>query len=105
MLPTVHILAVGLIAAAILLSGHMALFGRPLSFFVYPHSAGAKIAYGLALAFAGPAILIRNSWRGLRIEGRPMGFVCAGVAIALFWSFLSGVVILQGVDGVTQFGV
>ncbi|MEO1198848.1 MAG: hypothetical protein AAFX39_06390 [Pseudomonadota bacterium] len=60
------------------------------------------IVYGVALAFAGPAILIRNSVRGRRIENRPWKFVLGGCVIAAGWSFFSGTVILYGVGEATR---
>lgn len=102
MIETAHIILVGLASAALLLSGHLAVFGRPLSSVVQPAGLVPGIVYGVALAFAGPAILIRNSVRGRRIENRPWKFVLGGCVIAAGWSFFSGTVILYGVGEATR---
>jgi hypothetical protein len=45
------------------------------------------------LAFAAPAIIIRNTLLGIRIENRRAEFVFLATSIAAFWSMMSGRVI------------
>lgn len=92
-----HVMAVGFVAAAAIVAGYRVWVGRPASFAVAPGSVLGGIAHCVVLSFGGPAILLRNGYRGRRIEGRAWGFVVAGALIAAGWSFLSGVVILTGV--------
>ena len=44
---------------------------------------------------AGPAILMRNAWRGLRIQSRPKIWFGLSAAIAAVWSLFSGAVLLD----------
>lgn len=92
-----HVMAVGLVAAAAIIAGYRVWVGRPASFAIEPRSVLSGLAHCVILTFGGPAILLRNGYRGRRIEGRPWGFVLAGAMIAAGWSFFSGVVILTGV--------
>ena len=45
------------------------------------------------LAFAAPAIIVRNTIRGRRIENRRFEFVFLATLIALMWSLMSGRVV------------
>jgi len=49
----------------------------------------------LFCVFAGPFIIMRNTVRGRKIEGRPIGWVIAASAIASGWSFCTGLLILH----------
>jgi hypothetical protein len=44
---------------------------------------------------AGPAILMRNAWRGLTIQARPKIWFGISAAIAAVWSLFSGAVLLD----------
>jgi hypothetical protein len=45
------------------------------------------------LIFAAPFLIIRNTIRGRRIEGRPVAFVALATVIAGFWSLMSGTLV------------
>jgi hypothetical protein len=47
------------------------------------------------LAFSAPFIILRNTLRGRKIEGRPMPFVMLATVIACGWGLLSGRVALD----------
>jgi len=49
----------------------------------------------LLRVWAGPAILMRNAWRGLRIQSRPKIWFGLSMAIAAVWSLFSGAVLLN----------
>ena len=45
--------------------------GQPMRFGLEPKSLLASIGGVLLRVLAGPAILMRNAWRGLRLQSRP----------------------------------
>lgn len=47
------------------------------------------------LAFGAPFIILRNTVRGRRIEGRPIPFVMLATILACSWSLVSGRVVLD----------
>jgi hypothetical protein len=47
------------------------------------------------LAFSAPFIILRNTIRGRRIEGRPFPFVMLATMIACGWGLVSGRVALD----------
>jgi hypothetical protein len=44
---------------------------------------------------AGPAILMRNAWRGQIIQGRPKIWFGVSALIAALWSLFSGALLLD----------
>ena len=69
--------------------------GEPMRFGVEPKSLLASIGGVLLRVLAGPAILMRNAWRGLRIQSRPKIWFGLSAAIAAVWSLFSGAVLLD----------
>ena len=47
------------------------------------------------LIFAAPFIIMRNTIRGRRIEGRNFGFAMMAAVLAGFWSLMSGTVVVM----------
>ena len=66
-----------------------------MRFGIEPNSVLASIAGVLLRVLAGPAILMRNAWRGLKIQARPKIWFGISAAIAAVWSLLSGAVLLD----------
>jgi hypothetical protein len=90
-----YIAAVGFVAAGLLASFVQLISGEPMRFRVEPESLLASIGGVLLRVLAGPAILMRNAWRGMVIEQRPMGWFGAFLAIATLWSLFSGALLLD----------
>jgi hypothetical protein len=90
-----YITAVGFVAAGLLASFAQLVSGEPLRFRVEPGSILASIGAVFLRVLAGPAILMRNAWRGMIIERRPMGWFGASLAIAAVWSLFSGALLLD----------
>lgn len=68
---------------------------EPIGFSVeYSNFIGGFINVMVCI-FAGPFIIMRNTLRGRRIEGRPMGWVVMASAVATLWSFCTGLIILH----------
>ncbi|HET9273961.1 MAG TPA: hypothetical protein VFO09_06815 [Methyloceanibacter sp.] len=90
-----YITAVGFVAAGLLASFVQLISGEPMRFRIEPDSVLASIGGVLLRVLAGPAILMRNAWRGMVIERRPMGWFGASLATAALWSLFSGAVLLD----------
>jgi hypothetical protein len=55
----------------------------------------ASIGAMLLRVLAGPAILMRNAWRGLTLQARPKIWFGISAVIAAVWGLLSGAVLLN----------
>jgi hypothetical protein len=91
----VYVTAVGFVAAGLLSSFVQLVSGEPMRFNVEPKSLIASIGSVLLRVLAGPAILMRNAWRGLRLQARPKIWFGVSAAIAAVWSLLSGAFLLD----------
>jgi hypothetical protein len=90
-----YVTAVGFVAAGVLSSFVQLVSGQPMRFGIEPDSVLASICGVLLRVLAGPAILMRNAWRGLKIQARPKFWFGISAAIAAVWSLLSGAVLLD----------
>jgi len=52
------------------------------------------------LVFAAPFIIVRNTVRGRRIEGRNFGFAALAAVVAGFWSLMSGTVVVMALQAI-----
>jgi len=91
----VYVTAVGFVAAGVLASFVQLVSGEPMRFGMEPDSILASIGAVLLRVLAGPAILMRNAWRGLRLQARPKTWFGVSAAIAAVWSLFSGAVLLD----------
>lgn len=91
----VYVMAVGFVAAGVLASFVQLVSGEPMRFGMEPNSILASIGAVLLRVLAGPAILMRNAWRGLRLQARPKIWFGVSAAIAAVWSLFSGAVLLD----------
>ena len=73
-----YVTAVGFVMAGVLSSFVQLVSGEPMRFGVEPRSILTSILSVLLRVFAGPAILLRNAWRGMLIEARPRHDSVAG---------------------------
>jgi Family of unknown function (DUF6949) len=85
-----YVTALGFVAAGVLASFVQLVSGEPMRFGIEPNSIIASIGGVLLRVLAGPAILMRNAWRGLRLQGRPKVWFGVSAAIAAVWSLVSG---------------
>ncbi len=60
--------------------------------------AAARFASIPLLMFAAPFIIMRNTLRGRRIEGRRAEFVMIATVIAGLWSLMSGTVLVMALQ-------
>jgi hypothetical protein len=69
--------------------------GQPMCFGLEPNSILASLGGALLRVFAGPAILMRNAWRGMWIEARPKFWFGLSTAIAALWSLFIGALLID----------
>jgi len=90
-----YVMAVGFVAAGMLASFVQLVLGEPMRFGMEPNSILASIGAVLLRVLAGPAILMRNAWRGLKLQARPKIWFGVSAAIAAVWSLFSGALLLD----------
>jgi hypothetical protein len=89
-------LAIGFAIAGTMATGYQLITGRPASFGLL-HSGPRPQTFAAIplLAFAAPFIIIRNTVRGCRVEGRGFSLAMAATLVAGAWSLMSGTVVLM----------
>lgn len=90
-----YVTAVGFVMAGVLASFVQLVSGEPMRFGMEPSSIYASFCGVLLRVAAGPAILMRNAWRGLKIQARPKIWFGISAAIAAVWSLFSGALLLD----------
>ena len=90
-----YVTAVGFVAAGLLASFVQLVSGQPMRFGVEPKPLPASVGAVILRVLAGPAILMRNAWRGLRLQARPKIWFGVSAAIAAVWSLFSGALLLD----------
>lgn len=90
-----YVMAVGFVMAGATASFVQLVSGAPMRFGIEPRSILASIGGVLLRVLAGPAILMRNAWRGMRIEARPKIWFGVSAVIAAMWSLFSGTLLID----------
>jgi hypothetical protein len=90
-----YVTAVGFVAAGVLASFVQLLSGEPMRFTIEPKSILDSLAGVLLRLVAGPAILMRNAWRGQKLRERPKIWFGVSAVIAAVWSLFCGAVLLD----------
>jgi hypothetical protein len=88
-------IAFGFVFAGVVAAIYRLVTSEPPSFSLLSTGDARAVMSVPLLAVTGPAILARNSWRGRAIEGRGLGWIAAGGALAAGWSFVTGVFVLN----------
>ncbi|WP_375459748.1 DUF6949 family protein [uncultured Enterovirga sp.] len=88
-------LCLGFAFAGLLASAYELLAERPISFGLLQSGDARALASIPILVFSAPAIIIRNTIRGRRIDRRPVAGVVLATVIAGFWSLLCGRLVLD----------
>ena len=92
-------LALGFGVAGLCASGYRVFADQPPSFRLLEiGTAAARFASIPLLMFAAPFIIMRNTLRGRRIEGRRAEFVMVATVIAGLWSLMSGTVVVMALQ-------
>jgi hypothetical protein len=90
-----YLIACGFVLAGVLASFVQLVSGQPMRFGVEPESMLASLGGVVLRVFAGPAILMRNAWRGMQIEARPKVWFGLSAAIAALWSLFIGALVID----------
>jgi O-antigen/teichoic acid export membrane protein len=92
-------LLLGFGVAGLISTGYQLFTQRPASFRLLEQgpkpSTFAAIPF---LVFAAPFIIMRNTIRGRRIEGRRFEFVAIATIIAGIWSMMSGTAVVMALE-------
>ncbi|GEP07541.1 DUF6949 family protein [Methylobacterium oxalidis] len=88
-------LCIGLALSGLLASAYELFTEQRASFSLLERGGVAAVAALPVLAFSAPFIILRNTVRGRRIEGRPIPFVMLATMIACGWSLISGRIALD----------
>lgn len=91
---SLYALVLGLAVAGALATGYQIFAERPASFRLLNQERLKALAAVPFLVFAAPFIILRNTIRGARLEGRGFVPVMVSTVIAGFWSLSCGLVIL-----------
>jgi len=94
-LESIRTLCIGLALSGLIASAFELFAARRASFSLLERGGLPAVAALPMLAFSAPFIILRNTVRGRRIEGRPMPFVMLATVIACGWGLLSGRVALD----------
>jgi hypothetical protein len=90
-----YVTAVGFVAAGVLASFTQLVSGEPLRFGIEPRSVLTSLGGVLLRVVAGPAILMRNAWRGIWLEKRAPIWFGLSALIAGVWSLFCGSILLE----------
>jgi len=90
-----YVAAVGFVLAGVLSSFVQLVSGEPVRFGLQPTSLLSSIGGVLLRVVAGPAILMGNAWRGMRIEARPKIWFGLSALIAAWWSLFIGALLID----------
>jgi O-antigen/teichoic acid export membrane protein len=94
-------LAIGFAVAGMLCSGYQLLTLQPASFLLLQESERNRALAAVPfLIFAAPFLIVRNTLRGRRVEGRNFGFAAMAALVAGFWSLMSGTMVTMALQSV-----
>ena len=94
-LESIQTLCLGLALSGLLATAFELFTEHRASFSLLDRGGVAAAAILPVLAFSAPFIILRNTVRGRRIEGRPIPFVMVATMIACGWSLISGQLVLD----------
>jgi hypothetical protein len=88
-------LFIGFAFAGLLASAFELFTARRADFRLLETGGLSAVASVPVVVFSAPFLILRNTVRGRRIEGRPFAFVMLASMIASLWSIASGRVVLD----------
>lgn len=88
-------LFLGFAFAGLLASAYELFTARRADFQLLQSGGLSAVASVPVVVFSAPFLILRNTVRGRRIEGRPFVFVMLASMIAALWSMASGRVVLD----------
>jgi hypothetical protein len=88
-------LAIGFAFAGLIASSFELVVRRPLGFSSLQTGDLLAVATVPFLVFSAPLIILRNTVRGRRLDGRPIPYVMVATVIACVWSIMCGRLVLD----------
>jgi hypothetical protein len=96
-------LAIGFAVAGMLCSGYQLLTMQPASFgLLHEPERNRALAAVPFLIFAAPFLIVRNTIRGPRADGRSFGIAMMAALVAGFWSLMSGTLVTMVLQALGQ---
>lgn len=93
--------ALGFAIAGMVTSAYQMFAQRPATFGLLQKGPKPETFAAIpVLYFAAPMIIMRNTLRGARLEGRRFEFVAAATVLAGFWSLMSGTIVVMALQAV-----
>jgi hypothetical protein len=89
-------LSLGFAFAGLVASAFELATDEKASFRLLQTGGAAALASVPVLVFCAPFVILRNTVRGWRFEGRPLYFAIAAAMMAGVWSLMSGRIVLAG---------
>ena len=94
-------LCIGFALAGAFASGYQAFARRPAGFGLLNEGVAPRAFAAVPfLVFAAPFIIVRNTVRGRRSDGRNFGFAALAAVVAGFWSLMSGSVVVMALQAI-----
>ena len=89
-------LSLGFAFAGLIASTFELMTDQKASFRLLQAGGAAALASVPIFLFCAPLVILRNTVRGWRFEGRPLHFAIAATVMAGVWSLMSGRIVLAG---------
>jgi hypothetical protein len=89
-------LAIGFALSGALSNGYQLMTEKPASFRLLESTERKEALAAVPfLIFAAPYVIMRNTIRGGRVDGRNFGFAALATIVAGFWSLMSGTIVVM----------
>jgi hypothetical protein len=99
MIESLYAVAIGFAVAGLCATGYRLTGARLPSFrMLEVGPTAARLAAVPLLIFAAPYLIMRNTLRARRLQGRPAEFVMVATVIAGLWSLMSGTVVVMALQ-------
>lgn len=92
---SIYLIITGFVCSGVLGSLYQLVNTQPAGFAFSCETWLSSLAGVFFCIFAGPFIIMRNTLRARKMEGRRLGWVVAASAIASLWSFCTGLLIVH----------
>ena len=90
-----YAIATGFVFGGVIGSFYQLVTGKRINFELLTESGPIVVVTAVALALAGPIVVMRNAIRAQFIERRPGHWLALSTLICALWSFMSGIFVLS----------
>jgi len=85
----------GFVFGGVIGSFYQLVTGKRINFELLTEGGPIVFVTAIALALAGPIVVMRNAIRGQFIDRRPSHWLALSTLICVLWSFMSGIFVLS----------